>query len=224
MYRLCLPGSLSAVDLGQLDKIINRHPIISSGTCVFRASEPFKSIYAVRSGSVKTYLCNDKDKERIVGFYLPGDLMGLDSIDRGNYSYHAKTLERTGICEVPFDSFEVLASRLPSLYKQMLRIMSNELCHVQAMFVPRRRNSVKALLASLLLRHSTHFKQRGCYFNEFQLSMTRRELANYLGVAVETVSRMFTKLQDEGVLTVKNKHIVVLDASKLSAIADFTIN
>ena len=219
LFLICLPGGLNTIDLKLLDTIIKCRRPIKRNEVLFRTGEPFQFVYAIQSGSVKTTILTEDGREQVTGFHFPGELLGLDAISPGHHSHTARSLERTRICEVPFRRFEALAQRLPKLQSQMLRIMSNQIGYIQNLSMPLRRNSTKAKLAIFLLNLSERLRQRGFSDTEYHLSMSRNDIANYLGVAVETVCRLFTLLQEEGVLWIQRRHIYFLDLPLLRNIA-----
>src|SRR4030067_1823244 len=141
LFQLCLPVGLDRGDLELLDRIIKRRRPVHRGEHLFRAGEPFQSIYAVRSGSVKTYTVSEDGGEQVTGFHLPGELFGLDAINAGRHPCSAIALEATSVCEVPFDRLEELGREVPSLPRQMLRIMSKEILHDQSLLLQLGKNS-----------------------------------------------------------------------------------
>lgn len=215
LHQLCLPLGLEHQDMEQLEKIIRRDRPLHRGDYLYRCDDPFGAIYAVRAGSIKTFAVTDQGDEQITGFHLPGELVGLDAITSGYHRCAAKALETTSVCEIPFQKLEELGTRIPGLQRQLLRIMSREILEDQNMMIWLGKKSAEERLALLLLRISERFRERKYSPREFNLSMSRTDIANYLGLAVETVSRLFTRFQDEGLLTVDRKHVVISDLERL---------
>ncbi len=222
LYRLCLPGGLDETQCRQLERLIVRRRPIKRGECLFRRGDPFRSIYAIRSGALKTWVPVQGGARRIVGFHFPGELLGLDAISSGCHPHAAEALEATGVCEVPFEAFEHLARDLAGLHRQMFRIMSNEIAQAQRRRVPLSRGTARAQLAMFLLGISARLRQRGFLDTEYHLSMSRTDIANHLGVAVETVCRVLAQFQDDGVLLVHRRFIRLLDLARLRTIAGLT--
>lgn len=220
LFQLCLPVGIDARELDELDSIIKRRRPVKRGEHLFRVGSPFQAIYAVRSGSIKTYTPTEDGHEQVTGFHLPGELLGLDAINLGHHPCAAKALETTSICEIPFDRLEELSTRLPSLQHQLLKIMSKEILHDQSLLMLLGKKSADERLAALLLSLSGRYQQRGFSPTDFYLSMSRNDIGNYLGLAVETVSRLFTRFQDEGLLSVQRKHVCITDLPRLRAIAN----
>lgn len=220
LYRLCLPVGIDDRDLAALDKIIQRKRPIKRGEHLFHMGSRFESIYAVRSGSIRTYVPTEDGLEQVTGFHLPGELLGLDAIHTQQHQCAAKALETTSVCEIPFERMEELGQRLPSLQHQMLNIMSKEILHDHSLLMLLGKRSAEERLAALLLSLSERYERRGFSPLDFYLSMSRNDIGNYLGLAVETVSRLFSRFQEENVLRVERKHITIIDLPRLRHIAN----
>ena len=204
LFQLCLPVGLGQDDLELLDRIIKRHRPVHRGEHLFRAGDPFQAIYAVRSGSVKTYAVSEDGGEQVTGFHLSGELFGMDAISSGTHCCSAMVLERSSVCEIPFDRLEELGARIPSLMRQTVRIMSKEILRDKRI-MQITKNSAPGRLAAFLLGLSERFHERGFAAQEYRLSMSRIDIGNYLGLADETVSRLFTRFQEDGLLAVERK-------------------
>lgn len=211
IYRLCMPAGLSTGDLDALDRIIKRRRPLERGQHLFHAGENFHSLFALRSGSIKTYVMTEDGEEHIVGIKMPGDLLGLSDINETQYTRSAKALETSSICEIPYERFEQLTQELPDLLHHILSMMSREIHQEQDRVTMCKKLSAEARLAGLLLMLSHRFQQRGFSATEFNLSMSRSDIANMLGLAVETVSRLFTLFQEQGLLEVERKHVKLID-------------
>lgn len=219
LYQLCLPQSITGIELEKLDHIIERKKPLKRNEQLFQVGSPLEVIYVVRSGSLKTYSPTIDGQEQVTGFHLPGELLGLDAIDNGYHPCVAKALETTSVCEIPFDRLEELTQELPTLQHQLLRLMSKEIFDDQELMLLLGKKTAEARLSAFLLNISLRFKQRGFSSTEFYLSMSRNDIANYLGLAVETVSRMFTRFQEEGIIHAERKHIVINNWDTLQQLA-----
>jgi CRP/FNR family transcriptional regulator len=215
LIEICLPVGIGHSDLALLDSIIDRKRPLLRGDHLFRIGDPFQCLYAVRSGSLKTYATSEDGQEHVMGFHLPGELIGLDAIAEGNHPLAAKALETTSICEIPFQDLESLGTRLPGLQHQLLRVMSKEIRDDEHNMVILGQKSAEERLASFLICLSNRFIRRGFSPHQFNLSMSRSDIGNYLGLALETVSRLFTRFQNEGLLRVDRKHIELIDRDRL---------
>lgn len=218
LHQLCLPVGVSDGDLDQLEHIIARRRPIRRGEHLYFQGDRFRSIFAVRTGSLKIYTVGDDGSEQINGFYLPGELVGLDGISSDQHPTGARALETTSVCEIPFERLEELIGDLPSLRHQVLRIMGKEIVDEQGLMLLNKKDA-EARLAAFLLSLSSRFQERGFSATEFRLSMTRADIANYLGLAVETVSRLLTRFHDQGLLTADGKLIQIHSLDTLRRLA-----
>ncbi|MDH5407234.1 MAG: fumarate/nitrate reduction transcriptional regulator Fnr [Gammaproteobacteria bacterium] len=218
LYQLCLPMGLEEGDLDKLDKAIKRQHKVEKGEHLYKMRDAFKTVYALRSGSIKTYSTIENGQEQVTGFHLPGELLGLNSISTKFHTESAIALETSSVCEVPFDRLEELSKEIPSMQHHLLHVMSEEIQsdHCQLMMIAKM--PAEARLARFLLSLSYHFSQRGFSATEFNLSMSRNDIANLLGLAVETVSRLFSHFQDNGLMTVERKHVLIHDLDGLMAV------
>ncbi len=219
LHELCLPLELAHEDMEALDNIIKRRKPLHRGDFLFQQGDPFRAIYAVRAGSIKTYTHTDDGREQVTGFHLPSEIVGLDAITSHQHPCSARALETSSVCEIPFDKLEDLGSRIPGLQRQLLRIMSREILEDQDMMIWLGKKSAEERLAALLLRFSRRFEDRHFSPVDFNLSMSRTDMANYLGLAVETVSRLFSRFQSEGLVTVDRKHVRIHDLAGLKRMA-----
>lgn len=222
LHQLCLPMGIGLDDVERLDAIIKRRRPLARGSYVFHLGDTFRSLYAIRSGSVKTYTITEDGSEQITGFHLPGELIGLDAINSNQHPCGAKALETTSICEIPFERMEELAVAVPALGRQMLRIMSRELNSDGELLTLLGKKSADERLAALLISLSMRFQERGFSPREFHLSMSRNDIGNYLGLAIETVSRLFSRFQQQGLICVQSKYIHLKELHQLRELAGFS--
>ena len=215
LAALCLPMGLTPEDVERLDHIVKRGRPMHRGDHLFEAGTRLHNLYVVKTGSVKTYCPSTDGGEQVLGFHLPGELIGLEAIQDGVHRCSAKVLETSAICEVPFERLEELSSRIPSLQHQLLRLLSKEIGRDSEMLLLLGKKSAEERLAAFLLSLSQRYRQRGLSPTDFFLSMSRHEIGNYLGLAVETVSRLFTRFQEEGLLEVSRKHVQLRDLDGL---------
>ena len=219
LAQICQFAGDTGVVNEEFEKMIKRGRKIERGEHIFRVGEAFTRIYALRSGSVKTYASIEDGKEQVTGFHLPGEFLGLDSISTDFYTESAIALETCSVCELPFDRLENLSKAHPVIQHALLYAMSEEIQYDHRQLTLVSRMPAEARLASFLLSVSRHFEQRGFSATDFNISMTRSDIANLLGLAVETVSRIFSQFQDKGLLAVERRHIVLLDSAGLKRLA-----
>lgn len=219
LAALCLPLSLDMQDLDALDNIVKRSRPMKKGDFLFRQGDAFASVYAVRSGSLKTFSVTDCGQEQITGFHLPSEFVGLSGMDTELYPVSAITLETTSICEIPFDRLDELSASLPQLRRQLMRIMSREIRDDQQMMMLLSKKTADERIATFLVNLSARFRARGYSPQQFRLAMSRNEIGNYLGLAVETVSRVFTRFQQNGLLAAEGKEINLINLIEICALA-----
>lgn len=212
---VCLPLGLDSGDVEKLDAIVQRNRPLQRSSHLFQTGDPFKNVYVVKTGSIKTYTQCPDGTEQVIGFHLPGEVIGLAGIEMGRHVCSAKALETSAICEVPFHRLEELATSIPNLQHQMFRLMSREITRDTSLMVLLGKSTAEERLAAFLLSLSVRLHSRGFSATEFNLSMSRQEIGSYLGLALETVSRLFTHFQEEQVLRVDRKYVEIQDLEKL---------
>ena len=217
LYTLCLPLGLHREDLVTLDNIIKRSKPLVRGQKLFAMSDNFDSLYVVRSGAFKTTLTANDGREQITSFYLPGDLIGMDAIHTGEYQATATALLSSSVCALPYDRLQQLSQVIPALQQQIYSRLSKELSNDKQMLMALGQKSAMEKLVGFLLSLSRRFEERGYAANSFQLPMSRIDIANHLGLAIETVSRLLGQLVEDGLIDCQGKTITLLDKNKLLA-------
>lgn len=215
LSNLCLPLAVSKGEIKRLENVVQQNKTVNKGDHIFEQHQPFCSCFVVRSGAIKTYMASEDGKEQITGFYLPGELIGLDSINVAAYSCSARALDRTSVCEIPFDKLEELASKIPSLQHHIFQLMSKEIEDRKLLTTLLRENSAEGRIASLFLSLSSRFRRRRLSLTHFRLPMSRNDIANYLGLAGETVSRAMTRFQAQKLINVQGREITLMDLDGL---------
>jgi len=218
LYRLCLPLGLHNDDLVQLDKIIKRSNSYKRGHSLFSIDTPFKSLFVVRTGSFKTTISASNGREQVTGFYFPGEFIGLDAIHEQAYKSTAKALESSSVCELPYGHLQELGQEIPQLQLQLLSRLSKELSGDKGLMLLLGKKTAEEKLATYLLSLSKRFKERGYSATEFQLSMSRSDIGNHLGLAVETVSRLFSRFQEQDLIAINGKTISLQDRDKIEGL------
>ena len=211
----CLPIGLKGEEFHQLDGIINRRRRVSRGEHLYRAGDDFRSLYAIRTGFIKTLHTSENGQEHITGFHMTGELLGLDAICNDHHSCNAVALEDSEICEIPFPSLEQLCREIPALQKQFHKIMSREITRDHGLKVLLSSMNAEERVAAFLLNLSQRFEDRGYSPLQFQLRMTRAEIGSYLGLKLETVSRTLSRFHEAGLLVVRHKLLSLTDIQRL---------
>jgi CRP/FNR family transcriptional regulator len=218
LRELCIPQGMTDDELKLIDTVIERKKPVHKNDYLFRAGDTNRSIYAVLSGSVKTLVDNPNGEEQIVGFHLPGELLGMDGFSGDAHTCSAVALETSSVCEFPLESLDEVCHLVPSIQYAMRRIMGREVTKDHAMLLLLGRMSAEEKLASFLISLSKRMAQRHWKPSEFNLTMPRQDIANYLGLAVETVSRLFAHLQDAEIIEVDRRRVNICDMERLQAI------
>lgn len=217
--ELCLPIALDAAEITRLDEIVKRGRPLKKGDYLYRQGEDFKAIYAIRAGSFKAFRTAHEGEEQVSGLYLPGEILGMDGISSNRHDSSAVALETGSVCEIPFNQLEELSAKIPSLQGRFFRLMGQEISKDQQMLTLLSSNSAEERVAALLLSISTRNHRRKLSPLQFRLPMTRAEIGSYLGITLETVSRIFSRLQKQKIIDVGNKEISILDMAALKSIA-----
>ncbi len=186
---------------------------------MFRQGDPLQAIYVTRNGAFKSVSLNEEGEEQILAFHLPGELIGLDALGSGIHRCEAIALGPVNVCEVPFEELSRVAAHLPSLQHQLMRVIgqSGDRDHDHMEMLVRKQASerIGLFLHSLGVRLS-HIGESG---TDFKLPMSRQEIAGFLGLAIETVSRGFTRLQEDGVISTLGRRVTILDVGELDRMA-----
>ncbi|MCK2182475.1 fumarate/nitrate reduction transcriptional regulator Fnr [Halomonas getboli] len=215
----CLPVALELDDMASFETIIRRRAPLKKGEPLLRQGSPFVGVYAVRSGSLKQVTTEGGD-DQLTHFYLPSELIGLDGLDEGVYPGQVVALETSTVCEIPFDSLDALSERMPMLRNQLYRSMSKEMREDLRMIRLLSHKNADQRLATFFVNFSDRFRRRGYSPYSFRLSMTRADIGNYLGLAVETISRVLTRFQQQGLIRVSGREIHILDLPALVEVSE----
>jgi len=219
MHQLCLPMGLEEADMQRLDQIIGRRRRVKRDQTLYRMNDVFNTLYAIRLGHFKTYQMNSNGSQQITGFQMAGELLGMDAIGTGRHQCEAVALEDSEVCEIPFSPLEELFQEMPILLRQFHRIMSKEISREQGVMLALNNMSAQQKLAAFLVNLSSRYVTRGYSATRFQLRMTREEIGNYLGLAVESVSRLLSAFKKNGIVDVNHRELELLDLPALRSIA-----
>jgi CRP/FNR family transcriptional regulator, anaerobic regulatory protein len=219
LRSLCLPEGLPAGDIERLDSVVQQRLPIERGHELFHAGADFHNLYVVRSGSMRTTQAGAPGEEQVIGFHLPGELLGLDAISSGAHQCTAVALDRTSVCAVPFAELEEVAKRVPGLQQQLLRIISREMVEDHNHLAALGRRSARERLALFLHSLALRLERSGHAGDQFNLTMSRGDIASYLGLALETVSRLMTRLSEEGMIAIDRRNLRIVDREALAQAA-----
>jgi CRP/FNR family transcriptional regulator len=215
LRELCLPVGLSGEELDRLDSLIYLRKSIKKGTSIYRAGERFDALYAVRAGFFKTTVLLEDGRDQVTGFYMGGELLGMDGIGTEKHTCDAVALEDSEVCVIPFGRLEELSREMHNLQHHFHKVMSREIVRDHGVMMLLGSMRAEERLAAFLVNLSQRFLARGYSPSEFNLRMTREEIGSYLGLKLETVSRVFSRFQDEGMISVQQKHVRIIDIPRL---------
>lgn len=215
LQELCLPLGLSMDEIEKLDDLVSTRKRIKRGEHLYRAGQTFDAIYAVRSGFFKTDVLLEDGREQVTGFQMAGELLGLDGISTEHHSCNAIALEDSDVCTIPFSHLEGLSREIQTLQHHFHKVMSREIVRDHGVMMLLGTMRAEERLATFLLNLSQRFTARGYSPAEFYLRMTREEIGSYLGLKLETVSRAFSRFQEEGLIAVQQKHVRILNTPGL---------
>jgi len=219
--NICFPRGLSEDEVNHISQIIKSKKTLQRGEYIFREQSDFKGVLAIKSGSAKLVTDDYHGNEHILNVLLPGELLGFDGISNNKYRCSAVALETLSFCELPAQNMDDLFKNVPSLAKELFR-HSSEKMNADKEFIVLSKRPAEEKLAYFLISLSDRLKKRGFSASEFTLSLTRQEIGNHLGLALETVSRLFKKFDKAGLITVKSKQIEIKDIARLRAIFTFS--
>lgn len=219
LQQLCLPAGIRPDELQRLDDIVRRRRPVERGERLFHLGDPLTAVYVARDGAFKTVSVSESGEEQIIGFHLPGELVGLDALGAGEHRCEAVALTTANVCEVPFDQLASVAAQVPGLQQQLLRVIGQSVGRDQDHVGILVRRQAGERIALFLHGLSERYRYIGQSPTQFKLPMSREDIARFLGLALETVSRGFTRLQDDGVIDVFGRKVDILKPDELRRIA-----
>jgi CRP/FNR family transcriptional regulator len=218
LRELCLPMRILDEDMARVEQIVFARRRLKRGDSLFKAGDPFNSLYAIRSGFMKTTVLNADGREQVTGFQMSGELLGLDGIGTGRYNGNAMALEDSEACVLPFALIEELGREVPAIQRNLHSVLSREIVRDHGVMMLLGSMSAEERLAAFLINLSRRFTARGYSPSDFYLRMTREEIGSYLGLKLETVSRLFSRFQADNMIEVQQKHVRILDIPALEAL------
>lgn len=221
MRGLCVPTGLDDSDMQRLDRIMVRRRV-ARGEVLFRMGDKFNSLYAIRLGHFKTHQLSADGVEQITGFQMAGELLGMDAISTDHHNCYAVALEDSEVCEIPFDQLQQLFAEIPTLLRQFHRTMSQEITREQSTMLLLGNMQAEQRFAAFLVNLSSLYKARGYSSTSFQLRMSREDIGNYLGLTIESVSRLLSKFKKMEWITVDKREIEISDLPQLKLLAMHT--
>ncbi|WP_156441102.1 fumarate/nitrate reduction transcriptional regulator Fnr [Burkholderia sp. ABCPW 14] len=218
MRSVCMPADLTVNEFAKLDALICSTRQIQHGDTLFRTHDTFQSIYAVRTGSFKTVVMHRDGQEHVTGFQIAGETMGLDGVCGGRHNSDAVALEDSTVCIIPFAQLEAVCREVKPMQHHVHRLMSGEIVRESSQMMLLGTMTAEQRVAAFLLNMSERFQKRGYSAAEFNLRMTREEIGCYLGMKLETVSRMLSKFQRDKLISPRGKQIRIIDPVGLARV------
>jgi CRP/FNR family transcriptional regulator len=213
---VCLPAGVDKNALHELHMLVEHVGPFHAGDHIFRNGERFGVIYAVRAGMVKTCLIDDAGREQVLGFHLPGEIIGLNAIHPAKYPCDAIALDTVYVCRFSFPALTMLAAKIPDVQQQLFRLLSADIGKATQLAGD---YSSDERLAAFLLGLAERYAARGYSPSAFRLTMARADIANYLRLAAETVSRVLRRFQDQRLIRVDGRDVELLDVPQLRRLA-----
>lgn len=219
LQKICFPTGLVKNEIDRLDEIIERKTPLKKGQHLFSTGDAFTSLYAIRAGVVKVYSYSDAGEEVIHGFYLPGDVIGVEAVATKIHQLNAVALDATSICALPFEQLSELSLQIPHLNQQMFTIMSKEVNEGRLHAEMLTKRNADQRVAQFIWDMAERYRNRGYFHKEFRLGVLHRDVAVYLGLTPETVSRILAKLHHDNIATWKKKEVLIHNELELKSLA-----
>jgi len=222
LRQLAGPSDLPDEGIEALHRLQGRQRTLAAGEVLFQLGESQSALYVSRRGSLKSVAINEEGDEQVIGFHLPGELIGLDALGSGRHRCLAVALEAGEVCELNLAQLEQAAREVPGLQHGLLRLMGHTVEFNQDHLTILSRPQAIERLAMFLVDLSFRLQAQGIASQRFNLPMSRAEIASYLGLVIETVSRGFGRLQEDGLIRIAGRKLQLLDMGGLCALAHCT--
>jgi len=215
LRETCLSGDVPAEDLERVENIVYARRRIRRGEALFSAGDPFRSLYAIRTGFFKTSLVDRQGREQVTGFFMSGELLGMDGLGEGRCAASAIALEDSNVCAMPYSLIEYIGREVPSLQRRLHSVLAREIVRDHGVMLLLGVMRAEERVATFLLNLSKRFQRRGYSESEFHLRMTREEIGSYLGLKLETVCRVLAAFRENGLLDVHQKRVRIVNIAGL---------
>jgi CRP/FNR family transcriptional regulator, anaerobic regulatory protein len=219
LQTLCLPATIGLEDLDQLDRVVKNRRPLQLGDHLYRSGQTLGALFVAREGAFKTTITDEQGMSQVIGFHLPGELIGLDALGTGAHACDAQALTQANVCEIPLSQLEAVAAQIPGLQHQLLRIIGQSINrdhgHLEMLGVKSAGDRMALFLHGLTER----YRALGRPSELLVLPMSRQDIGSYLGLVIETVSRTFNKMQEDGIISVHGRQIKILDMKRLATMA-----
>lgn len=220
LQNLCLSEGLDAEAKSHIDELVTARIRLRKGDTLFRTGIPFTSLYAIRSGSCKTVSLSENGHDQVAGYHMPGEIIGTDGVGTDAHACQAVALEDTEVCVLPFERLAALSRQNRQVQHNLHRLLSREIARERVLMLLLGTMHAEQRLAVFLLDLSQRYQVLGYSSCEFVLRMTREEIGSYLGLTLETVSRVFSRFQREGLVQVQGRVVKLLDRASVKRLVD----
>lgn len=219
LHPMCEPALIGIAEIERLSSAVLARRPMTKDAVLFRAGESMRSVFVSQTGGFKTVSMSEAGDEQVIGFYFPGELIGLEGLRDGRFRTDAVALEPAQVCEVPLLALERIVAQRPDFLRQMMKALGDGMARHQDHLELLGRKQAQGRLAMFLHGLSERQRRLGRDPYRLHLPMSRSDMGSYLSLVIETVSRGLSRLNDEGVITVKGRHLQVLDAARLVELA-----
>ena len=216
MSEICLPLGLNNTDIVKLESIVKSTAVIHAGEKIVLQGDVFNKVYAVKSGMCKSYRFDQSGTEYIQAFHLPGELFGLDAIYAKRHGFTVEALETLVVCEMDYGELQDLCSMVPTLQRQLFNLLSRDIYNSHVNPIEHFDQTAEQKLAGFLHNLLSRFQARGQSSLDLHLAMSRRDIANHLGLAPETISRLLKRFQEQGVISIDNRLVAIKQQDSLN--------
>lgn len=216
MGHVCVPVGMPSHEVAQLDDLVKERIRIEKGQVLYQHGDALDALFGLRTGSLKTQITEASGQHQITGFYLPGEIIGLDGMMEGAHTSSAIAMEDSEVCVVRLDTIDEISRFVPSLQQQIRRLMSKEIVRSHQVLLALGSMRSEQRLAAFLINLSQRLTALGYSSSEFIMRMSREEIGNYLGLTLETVSRLFSRFAREGMIRVNQREIKIIDIAALN--------
>lgn len=218
LRELCLPLGLTLKEIERLEELVSTRKRVRRGEALYRAGDKFDALYAIRLGFLKSAVTSSDGREQVTSFHMSGDIVGLDGLAGMVYSSDLIALEDTEMCVLPYDKLLEVTQNMFSMSQHFQKLLAMEIVRQNGVMLLLGSMHAEERLAAFILNLSQRFEQRGYSRSEFVLRMTRAEIGSYLGLKLETVSRVLSRFSHDNLIIVNQKHVQIMDFEGLRAI------
>lgn len=216
---LCLPATIHPGDFKRLNTIVQKRRPLKRGDMLFASGQKLEHLYVAREGAFKSVVYDTEGGSQITGFHLPGEILGLDALGTSRHTCDLLALTTADVCEIPLGELERVAVQVPSLQHQLLKIIGQTINRDQKHIEILSKKNAHERMSIFLHQLSERYRQIGRSGERFMIPMSREDIGSYLGLVIETVSRTLSKMQEDGLIEVNGREVIIRDLGKLHTLA-----